>query len=61
MYDVIHIATGKVVQHRVTLDDLRCVLAQAGCPLPPQTRHSGAVNFLRAVAEVTGQSVREVK
>lgn len=60
-YNVIHIATGRVVQHRVTLDDMRCVLAQAGCPLPPLPRHSGAVNFLRAVAEVTGQPVHEIK
>lgn len=52
-YNVIRIATGEVVQCRVTLDDMRCVLAQAGCPLPPQPRHSGAENFLKAVAEAT--------
>lgn len=60
-YNVIRIATGEIVQRRVTLDDMRHVLARAGCPLPPQPRHSGAVNFLRAVAEVTGQPVCEVK
>lgn len=59
-YNVICIATGEIVQHRVTLDDMRRVLARAGCPLPSQTRHSGAVNFLRAVAEVTGQPVQKI-
>lgn len=60
-YNVICIATGEIVQRRVTLDDMRRVLARVGCPLPSQSRHSGAVNFLRAVAEVTGQPVCEVK
>lgn len=54
-YNVIRIETGKVVQRRVTLDDMRCVLARANCPLPPPPRHSGAENFLRAVAEVQNQ------
>lgn len=59
-YNVIRIATGEIVQHRVTLDDMRRVLARAGCPLPSQSRHSGAVNFLKAVAEVTGQPVQKI-
>lgn len=60
-YNVVRIDTGEIVQCRVTLDDLRYVLARAGCPLPPQPRHSGAVNFLKAVAEATGQPVCEVE
>ena len=60
-YNVIKIATSEVVQRRVTLDDMRRVLARAGCPLPPQPRHSGAVNFLKAVAEVTGKPVNEIE
>lgn len=60
-YNVIKIATNEVVQRRVTLDDMRHVLACAGCPLPPQSRHSGAVTFLKAVAEATGQPACEVE
>lgn len=51
-FNLVDINTGAVLKARVTLDHIRYFLTRKGFPCPPPPRHSGAVNFLKAVEEI---------